>query len=140
MNSGIYLKYDTYDPLRPPKWAPMYNPMEYVCLRTEKRSADGTVMVLQRSIIHKDAPERKGFTRSEIDVSGFVLRPCGTNSTVVIYTSQAMLKGAPKWAEAKVLNARALLPHKIRKFVEKELKETTKDKKKVVAWKQPGLW
>src|SRR5687767_1665033 len=110
----------------------MFHSHEYVILRTEKKQQDGTVMILARSVIHKDAPEKKGYNRSEVDVSGFVLRPCGINSTVVIYTTQAVMKGVPKWAEQKLLNNRALLPHKIRKFVEKELK-----KNKVPAWKDP---
>lgn len=33
-------------------------------------------------------------------------------------------------------NKRAMLPHKIRKYIEKELK----DKKKIPAWKADDLW
>ena len=125
---------------RPPKWAQtIFSNQDFVTIRTEKTTPEGTIMVLQRSIIHKDAPERKGFLRSELDVSGFILRPVGTNSCLVIYTMQAALKGLPKWAEGRLLNARALLPNKIRKFVEKELKDAAK-KKRTVVWKQEGLY
>jgi len=111
---------------KPPKWAPMMKSHDFVTIRTEKILDDGTILLLSRSIIHPDAPERKGITRSEVDVTGFVLRSCGTNSCVVIYTTQAHLKGVPKWAEASAVNKRALLPNKIRKFVEKELKDKKK--------------
>jgi len=121
---------------KPPKWAPMYNNQDFVVIRTEKTQPDGTIVILSRSIIHKDAPPRKGYTRSEVECSGFILRSCGNNSTVVVYVSQAKMNGVPKWAEAKLCNKRALLPYKIRKFVEKELK----DKKKVPVWKEADIW
>eukprot|EP01114_Cavostelium_apophysatum_P008532 TRINITY_DN2107_c0_g1_i4.p1 TRINITY_DN2107_c0_g1~~TRINITY_DN2107_c0_g1_i4.p1 ORF type:complete len:560 (+),score=107.08 TRINITY_DN2107_c0_g1_i4:309-1988(+) len=121
---------------RAPRWAPMFNPHDFCMIRTERQEADGTIIVISRSILHKDVPDRKGWNRSEVDVSGYVIRPCGNNACVVIYTNQVAIHGIPKWAEQKLANARAMTPYKIRKFVEKELK----DRKKVPAWKQPDLW
>jgi len=119
-----------------PKWAPMFNDQDFVIIRTEQILSDGTIIVISRSIIHKDAPPRKGYTRSEVECSGFVLRPCGNNATVCIYVSQAKMNGIPKWAESMLCNKRALHPYKIRKFIEKELK----DKKKVPIWRSDNLW
>jgi len=118
---------------RPPTWAKMiFKPMDFVVLRTERVTADGTVLVLARSVVHKDAPEIKGITRSEIQITGFVIKPCGATSSVVIYVSQAEMKGIPKNLEKKYMHGRVLMIRKMRKFIEKELKE----KKREPAWKQ----
>ncbi len=62
-------------------------------IRTERRQEDGTILILSRSVVHKEAPERKGYNRSEVEVSGFVIKPCGATSSVVIYVNQANMKG-----------------------------------------------
>eukprot|EP01119_Soliformovum_irregulare_P022129 TRINITY_DN7512_c1_g1_i2.p1 TRINITY_DN7512_c1_g1~~TRINITY_DN7512_c1_g1_i2.p1 ORF type:complete len:622 (+),score=167.17 TRINITY_DN7512_c1_g1_i2:65-1930(+) len=60
---------------RPPGWAkPFFKHHDFVVLKTEKTLSDGTIMVLSRSVVHKDAPERTGYNRDEADVSGFVIR------------------------------------------------------------------
>jgi len=121
---------------RPPFWAPMFNNHDCLMIRTEREEPDGTVLIINRSVSHPNFPERRGWNRTEVDMAGWVLRPCGSNSCVIIYTTQVQFKGIPKWAETKMINKRALLPYKIRKFIEKELK----NKKKIPAWKQDGLW
>mmetsp|Transcript_23489 Transcript_23489/g.32855 ORF Transcript_23489/g.32855 Transcript_23489/m.32855 type:complete len:768 (-) Transcript_23489:959-3262(-) len=122
-----------------PKWAAaFYRGHDFVMIRTEKVEPDGTIMVLSRSIVHQDAPERKQYQRSDVEVSGFVIKPCGEQASVVIYVNQAEMKGIPKWAERSFLNKRALLVRKIRKYVEKELKES-KAEKRIPAWKDPSM-
>jgi len=123
---------------RRPKWAIGYDPHDFVMIRTERTEEDGTIMVLSRSVVHKDVPPRKGYVRSELEVSGFFIKPCGESSSVVVYVNQAELHGIPKWAENRFLNKRALLIGKIRKFIEKEFKEM-REKKKVPAWRAKNL-
>lgn len=120
---------------KPPKWAKMYKGHEVLLVRTERRGNDGTIMVLNRSVVHKEAQEGKTHVRDELEVSGFVIRPCGATSSVIIYVNQCKMNGIPKWAESRYMNKRPLLLHNIRKFVEKELK----DKKKSPAWKNPAM-
>lgn len=52
---------------------------------------------------------------------------------MVTYITQAsMTKGVPKYLENKLVTGRAMVVYKIRKFVEKELKDADKEP----AWKQ----
>jgi len=120
----------SYDP--PKLLSPMFNGHDFLILRTERREPDGTIMVLSRSVVHRDAAVEKGYTRDEIDISGFIIRPCGATSSVVIYVNQASMGGIPKWAEEGYINKRPLMLAKMRKFVEKELK----DKKKTPIWRR----
>ncbi len=60
-------------------------------LRTEKVEPDGALLLLARSVVHPDAPEKKGITRSELDIGGWVIKSCGTHSSVVIYVNQSNL-------------------------------------------------
>jgi len=120
----------SYDP--PKVLAPMFNGHDFLILRTERREPDGTIVVLSRSVVHKDIPVERGYTRDEIDISGFIIRPCGATSSVIIYVTQASMGGIPKFAEEGYINKRPLMLATMRKFVEKELK----DKKKVPIWRR----
>lgn len=91
-------------------------------------------MILSRSIVHKDAPERKGVHRGDLECSGYVIKPCGIGSCVVIYVTQAMLNGIPNMLANKLINRRALIIHKIRQFVEQEKKDAFKEKRDPI-WK-----
>jgi len=108
----------------PPKWLAVLKNQDFVMIRSEKVDADGTIMVLSRSVVHPDSPPRKGFGRGEVDLAGFLIRPCGNNACVVVYITQASVKGIPHYLEKKLINARALTIQKIRKFVEKESKDS----------------
>jgi hypothetical protein len=54
----------------PPKWLAVIKNQDFVLIRTEKVDSDGTISVLSRSVVHPDAPPRKGFNRGEIDLAG----------------------------------------------------------------------
>jgi hypothetical protein len=69
----------------------MMNNHEFVMLRTERRDPDGSILLLARSVVHPDAPEKKGVTRSELDIGGWLIKPCGAHSCVVTYVSQSKL-------------------------------------------------
>jgi len=116
----------------PPKgFGAFFDKQDFVVLRTEKRQSDGTILVLSRSVVHQDAPVVKGFNRAEVESSGFVIRSCGATSSVVIYVSQVEMS-VPKWIEGKVVEKRALLPEKIRKFVVQEIKDSKKEKRQPI--------
>ena len=117
---------------RPPKWA-LSIPWghDFLLLRTERRESDGTILVLSRSVVHKDCPVGKGYHRDEADISGFIIRPCGATSSVLIYVTQVKMFNIPEYFEKKFLNNRPMMIANIRKFVEKELK----DKTKLPAWR-----
>jgi len=121
-----------FDRNRPPKWA-LNIPWghDFLLLRTERREPDGTVMVLSRSVVHRDCPVEKGFHRDEADISGFIIRPCGATSSVVIYVCQVKMNNIPEYFEKKYMNNRPMMIANIRKFVEKDLK----DKSKVPTWR-----
>jgi START domain/Cytoskeletal-regulatory complex EF hand/Regulator of G protein signaling domain/WW domain len=128
----FYIKY------RPPKWASFMNNHDFVVLRTERRLPDGTILVLSRSVVHSDAPERKGHNRGEMHCGGFCIRPSGANKSTVIYVNQVHMHGIPKFAEKKYTLKRAMILKKIRSFVEKSLKAEKKSGKPPM-WKNPQL-
>jgi hypothetical protein len=117
---------------KPPKIAAFANSHDFLVLRTERIEKDGTILILSRSVYHQDVPERKGATRSEIDIAGFCIKPAGSAQSTVIYVNQSMLfveiyidcvlaelKGLPKMIEDIMVGKRALAVYNIRKFVEK---------------------
>jgi hypothetical protein len=116
----------------PPKWLPMLKERDFVLLRTQKVEADGSILVLSRSIVHQSCPERKEYSRGEIELAGFVLRPCGNNSCVVVYIQEVGITGVPKYLKEKIILKRGMVPHTIRKFVLKE----QKDPDHVPLWKK----
>jgi len=123
---------------KPPKWLGMLPTHEFVMLRTERTDPDGALLLLARSIVHPDAPEKKSLRRSELDIGGWVIKSCGTNSSVVIYVSQTELKGLPKILEEAGLMRRALSVYNVRKFVDKELKAAAKEKRLPI-WKTASM-
>ena len=74
---------------KPPKIVMFANSHDFVVIRTERIDPDGTCLVLSRSIVHQDVPERKGCTRSEVDIAGFCIKPAGTSQSVLIYVNQS---------------------------------------------------
>jgi hypothetical protein len=118
----------------PPKLFGMMSSHEFVMLRTERIDSDGAILLLSRSVVHPDVPEKKNPVRSELDIGGFLIKPCGTHSSVVIYVSQTELIGLPKILEEAAVSRRALTIHNIRRFVDKELKESQKKGRQPI-WK-----
>jgi len=122
-----------------PAWAKaVFNPHDFVVIKSERREADGSIIVMSRSVVHKDVPVQKGYVRDELEVSGWVIRPCGLDACVVIYLNQVQM-GIPKWAEALMMKERPLIIHRVRKFIEKELKESRKTGIPP-AWKTCETW
>lgn len=74
---------------KPPKIVAFANSHDFLVLRTERVESDGTILILSRSVYHQDVPERKGITRSEIDIAGFCVKPAGNAQCTVIYVNQS---------------------------------------------------
>jgi len=119
---------------KPPKYLGMLASHDFVMLRTERVESDGALLLLGRSIVHPDAPEKKGTRRSELDIGGWLVKSCGTHSSVVIYVNQTELKGLPKVLEEASMTRRALSVYNVRKFVDKELKASAKQGRQPI-WK-----
>ena len=74
---------------KPPEDNSSEKPHDFVVVRTERIDPDGTCLILSRSIVHQDVPERIGCIRSEVDMAGFCIKPEGTSQSFLIYVNQS---------------------------------------------------
>lgn len=92
-------------------------------------------MIMSQSVEHKDCPIYPEFTRSNLFVSGYMIKPIDANTSSVVYMQISIfsihfshvlkianLLGIPKYFREKMVVLRAMIIAKLRKFVEKGTK------------------
>jgi hypothetical protein len=99
----------------------MVSNRDFCVARTMGKLDDGSYYILSTSITHKDCPERKGFVRARVQISGWMLRPADDGKSTIVTTVSVVDPAG--WIPAAVANAfsgkQPLVVSKLRAILEK---------------------
>mmetsp|Transcript_29202 Transcript_29202/g.25824 ORF Transcript_29202/g.25824 Transcript_29202/m.25824 type:complete len:128 (+) Transcript_29202:419-802(+) len=99
------------------------SPRDFVCAGAFIKFKDGTYVFPTYSVEREDKPEVKKFIRANLYCGGWVLRAIDETKTLAYYYNRADMKGSvPGWVLKQGASMQALLIHKLREYMKKQIK------------------